>query len=117
MASSQFETTVFLCKGKSTIRTRFGEESAARVRLLRRPKESVQCASPELAMPVTTVWKVLCKRLELHSYRLQLLQALKPTGYGLRDKFANDMLIHAHENLIDYIVFSDESTRFTSVDM
>ncbi|GFU41554.1 hypothetical protein TNCV_2792681 [Trichonephila clavipes] len=34
-------------------------------------------------MPVTTVWKILRKRLELRRYRLQLLQALKPTDYGL----------------------------------
>ncbi|GFS48380.1 uncharacterized protein TNCV_2297261 [Trichonephila clavipes] len=61
-------------------------------------------------MEVTTVWKVLRKRLELRPYRLQLLQALKSTDYSLRTKFTNDMLIHANENVMDYVVLRDKST-------
>ncbi|GFT32601.1 DUF4817 domain-containing protein [Trichonephila clavipes] len=60
-------------------------------------------------MPVATVRKILRKCLELRPYRLQLLQALKPTDYGLRAKFASDMLMDSDENFLDYVVFSDES--------
>ncbi|GFT77878.1 DUF4817 domain-containing protein [Trichonephila clavipes] len=61
-------------------------------KLLRSPKKSVLRASRELAMPVRTVWEALRERLELHHLsRLQFLQTLKPTDYGLHAKFANDM--------------------------
>ncbi|GFX90474.1 hypothetical protein TNCV_2073521 [Trichonephila clavipes] len=74
---------------KSTGRPRLSEKSVARVRysFLCNLKKSVLRTSRELVMPVTTVGKVLRKRLELRPYRLQLLQALKPTGYGLHAKF------------------------------
>ncbi|GFU10114.1 DUF4817 domain-containing protein [Trichonephila clavipes] len=106
----QFETTDCLCKGKNTERPRHSEESVTRVRetFLRSPNISVRRASRELAMPMRTVWKVLRKRLELRPYRLHLLQALKPTDYGLRAKFTNDT--RANEHLMDLVVFSDEST-------
>ncbi|GFU65501.1 uncharacterized protein TNCV_634241 [Trichonephila clavipes] len=42
--------------------------------------------------------------------RMQFLQTLKPIDYDLRAKVANNMLMHANENLMDYVVFSDEST-------
>ena len=48
----------------------------------RSPKKSVRRTSRELAIPVMSVWRILRRRLQLHPYRLQLLQALKPTDYG-----------------------------------
>ncbi|GFS84795.1 hypothetical protein TNCV_2956911 [Trichonephila clavipes] len=62
------------------------------MRLVLSLKKSVLHTSHELAMPVTTVWKVLRKRLELRPYRLLLLQALKQTDYGLRAKFATTLV-------------------------
>ena len=58
------------------------EESVERVSdtFARSPKKSVRRASRELAIPVMSVWR----RLQLRPYRLQLLQALKPTDYGAR---------------------------------
>lgn len=105
----QFETTGCLCKGKSTGRPRVSEESVERVResFTRSPRKSVRKASRELTMPVTTVWKVVRKRLQLRPYRFKLLQALKPTDNGLRANFAHEML---HDDFLDRIVFSDEST-------
>ena len=50
----------------------------------RSPKTSVRRASRELAIPVMSVWRILGRRLQLRPYRLQLLQALKPTDYGAR---------------------------------
>ena len=43
------------------------------------PKKSVRRVSRELAIPVMSVWRILRRRLQLRPYRLQLLQALKPT--------------------------------------
>ncbi|XP_031330713.1 uncharacterized protein LOC116161496 [Photinus pyralis] len=108
----QFQDTGCLCKGKSTGRPRTSEESVEQVRnsLTRSPMKSVRKASRELAIPVTTVWRVLRRRLELRPYRLQLLQALKPTDHLLRANFANDMLLHDNEDFLDLVVFSDEST-------
>lgn len=76
----------------------------------RSPKKSVRKASRELQVPVSTVWKVVRKRLQLRPYRLELLQALKPTDHGLRANFANDMLFHDDDDFMDRVVFSDEST-------
>lgn len=106
----QFENTGCLCKGKSTGRPRVSEESVERVReaFTRSPTKSVRKGSRELALPVTTVWKVLRKRLQLRPYRLQLLQALKPIDHGLRATFAHEMLLH--DDLLHHVVFSDEST-------
>ena len=50
----------------------------------RSPKKSVRRDSRELAIPVMFVWRILRRRLQLRLYRLQLLQALKPTDYGAR---------------------------------
>ena len=33
-----------------------------------------------------SVWRILQRRLQLRPYRLQLLQALKPTDYGGRSE-------------------------------
>ncbi|GFV02034.1 hypothetical protein TNCV_2648831 [Trichonephila clavipes] len=33
----------------------------------------------------------------------------KPTDYGLRAEFANDLLMYTNENNMDYVVFSDGS--------
>lgn len=108
----QFEETGCLCKGKSPGRPKVSEERVEQVReaFVRSPKKSVRRASRELAIPVTSVWRVLRRRLHLHPYHLQLLQALKPTDYGLRANFATDMLRHDDEDFLTRIVFSDEST-------
>ena len=77
---------------------------------LHSPKKSVWRASRELAIPVMSVWRILWRHLQLRPYRLQLLQALKPTYYGACTDFANDMLLHTDDNFVDRVVFSDEST-------
>ena len=51
---------------------------AVRVAFHRSPRKSVRVASNELAIPRSTVHKVLHKRLRLHAYKLQIVQALKP---------------------------------------
>lgn len=112
----QFEDTGCLCKGKSTGRPKVSEETVERVResFTRSPKKSVRKASRELVIPPSTVWKIVRKRLHLHPYRLQLLQALQPTDYGLRANFATEILFHDDDDLLGHVVFSDESTFHTS---
>ena len=80
----QFEDKGCLCKGKSSRRPRMIEERVERVSdaFALSPKKSVWRASRELAIPVMFVWTILWRRLQLRPYRLQLLQALKPTDYG-----------------------------------
>ena len=62
------------------------EERVVRVSyaFARSPKKSVRRASRELAISVMSVLRILRRRLQLRPYRLQLLQALKPTDYGAR---------------------------------
>ena len=50
----------------------------------RNPKKSFRRASRELAVPVTSVWRILRRPLQLRPYRLQFSRALKPTDYGAR---------------------------------
>ena len=80
----QFEDTGCLSKGKSSARPSMIEEHVEQVSdaFARSPKKSVRRASCELAIPVMSVWRILQRHLQLCPYRLQLLQALKPTDYG-----------------------------------
>ena len=48
------------------------------------PNKSVRRASRELAIPGMSMWRILRRRLQLHPYRLEMLQALKPTDCGAR---------------------------------
>ena len=41
------------------------------------PRKSIGVASNKLAIPRSTILKVLHKRLHLHAYKLQIVQALK----------------------------------------
>nr|XP_053652252.1 cilia- and flagella-associated protein 251-like isoform X1 [Cherax quadricarinatus] len=60
----QFEETGCLCKGKSTGRPRTSEENVRRIQesFLRNPNKSTRHASRELAIPHTTVWRLLKRR-------------------------------------------------------
>ena len=55
--------------------------NAVRVAFHRSPRKSIRVASNELAIPRSTVHKVLHKRLRLHAYKLQIIQALKPNDH------------------------------------
>ena len=76
------------------------------------PTKSVRKAAGELNMPKTTVHDVLRKRLKLHPYKVQLLQAVLPTDKPRRADFTNDMLNRIeHDNqFLQKIWFSDETT-------
>ena len=65
---------------------------AVRVAFHRSPRKSIRVASNELAIPRSTVHKVLHKRLRLHAYKLQIVQALKPDDRPRRAAFAEEIL-------------------------
>ena len=83
---------------------------------LRSPRKSIRRASQELAIPKSTVHRVVRKRLKLYAYKLQLLQALKPNDRPQRAAFATDMLerIDNDPNFLTMIMFSDEATFHVS---
>ena len=58
---------------------------AVRVEFHRSPRKSIRVASNELAIPRSTVHKVLHKRLRFHAYKLQIVQALKPDDHPRRE--------------------------------
>ena len=54
--------------------------------------KSIRTAERELELPPTTVHKVLCKRLRLYAYKVQILLTLQPNYKLKRKEFANNML-------------------------
>lgn len=78
----------------------------------RSPTTSVRTAARELGMPQSTVHKVWHKRLRHYAYKVQLLQALKPTDKPQHKQLAVDMLakIYANNYFLEKICFSNEST-------
>lgn len=110
---TQLMETGCLCKGKSTGRPSHSEETVDRVRqsFLRSPMKSVRKASRELALPRSTVWDVLHKRLKFKAYKLTLVQALTENDKQLRTVFSVNMLeFLENDDFGDRIVFSDEAT-------
>ena len=49
--------------------------NAVRVAFHRSPRKSIRVASNELAIPRSTIYKVLHKRLRLHAYKSQIVQS------------------------------------------
>jgi hypothetical protein len=78
----------------------------------RSPRKSIIRASRELGVPLSTVHKIVHKRLRLHAYKLQLLHHIKPADHRKRTDFAVEMLsrIEENESCLDLVLFSDEST-------
>ena len=62
-----------------------------RVAFHRSPRKSICVASNELAIPPSTVHKVLHKRLRLHAYKLQIVQALKLDDHPRPAAFAKSL--------------------------
>ena len=61
---------------------------AVRVAFYRSPRKSIRVGSNELAIPRSTVHKVLHKQIRLHAYKLQIVQALKPDDHPCQAAFA-----------------------------
>ena len=109
----QFQERGCLCKKKSPGRPSVSEAHVTRIRSTfeRSPRKSTYRASRELAIPQSTVWRVLRRRLHLKPYRLCLVQALTDDDKRKRIDFCSSMLeMIDDETFISRLVFSDEAT-------
>jgi hypothetical protein len=52
------------------------------------PTKSIRRAAFELNIPCLTVYKMLHKRLRLHAYKVQIVQAIEPKDQSQRQTFA-----------------------------
>jgi transposase len=78
----QFQTTGYLCEGKSAGRPRFRRKcGTSEIVFTSQSEKSVRHASRELEMSTVTVWRMLWKRLEMKPNRLYLLQFLQLFWY------------------------------------
>ena len=84
-----FMETSSILDRKRSGRPSIDEETvdAVRVAFHRSPRKSIRVASNELAIPRSPVHKVLHKRLRLHAYKLQIVQALKPDDHPRQAAF------------------------------
>ena len=89
---------------------------AVRVAFHRSPRKSIRVASNELAIPRSTVHKVLHKQLRLHTYKLQIVQALKPDDHSRRAAFAEEVFQRIDDDnvYLNSVIFSDEATFYAS---
>ena len=95
--------------GKRSGRPSIDEETvdAVRVAFHHSPRKPIRIASNELAIPRRTVHKVSHKRLRLHAYKLQIVQALKPDDRPRRATFAEEILqrIEDDNDYLNSVVF------------
>ena len=109
-----FKESGCLCKGKSPGRPRVSEEHVERIHdaFQRSPRKSTREASRELAIPQTTVWRVLKSRLHMKPYKLSLVQALNNDDKKMRRAFCESMLemVEDDETMFSRLIFSDEAT-------
>ena len=76
------------------------------------PRKSMCRASQELKVLQSTVSKILCKRLRLHTYKLQLVQKLHLEENEMWHAFCGNLqvLLENDDDLLAKIIFSDEAT-------
>ena len=65
----------------------------------------------ELHMLQSSVWCILCKRLHVKGYLLQLLQVLNPQDHNLRLHFCMDFQqLLEEDGFAEKLIFSDKAT-------
>ena len=81
-----------LLNGVSSVRPRTSAENIECVKqgFSRCLMKYIRIAARELELPLTTVHKVLYKRLQLYAYKVQMLQRLQPNNRPKRKEFAED---------------------------
>ena len=88
-------------------RPRTPQENIKRVRqaFYRSPMKSIGTAARQLALPRSTVHKVLHKNLRLYAHEVQMLQALQPNDMPRRKEFAVNMLQRPVRNSRSFVPF------------
>ena len=84
---NKFKETGSVLIGKTTGSPRVSDERVEQEQdaFVRSPSKSIRVASRQVNMPISTVHKVLRKRLHLYAYKLQLLQDIKPDDPARRE--------------------------------
>lgn len=110
----KFQETGSVKKGKTSGRPKTSEEQVERIRVAftEDSRKSTRRASRELAIPHTTVWRMLRRRLHMKPYRLSLVQALTNDDKRKRMEFCSLMMENMDEDdtFTSRLVFSDEAT-------
>lgn len=116
--SKQFINTGSVKKQSRPGRPPVSDQTVEIIRLscVRSPKKSLPRRSLELGVPISTLHKVLHKRLHLRAYKIQILQTIKPKDIIKRAGFATFMLeqIEENESFLSKVIFSDEATFHTN---
>lgn len=75
------------------------------------PNKPIRRHSQELNLSRGTLHNILKKDLNLHAYKVQLVQELKPTDHGKRRQFVEWVIAAEQQNegFIKNIIFSDET--------
>lgn len=107
----KFEATGSTLNEPHSGRTRTTREpvNVERVResIREQPRLSTRKRASVLNLPRTSLNRILHKDLHLHPYKIQIVQALKPSDHAQRLKFADEML--EKFSSFNNILFSDEA--------
>ena len=71
----------------------------------------IRYRAQQLSLCASTLWKILCKDLHFHAYKIQLVQELKPRDHRTRRLFAEwaEGRIGMDPQFSSKILFSDEA--------
>lgn len=102
--------SVLNIKTPQRVRPVRSEENVANIResVAQEPKTSIRRRSQQLGLRYTSTQRILAKDLNLHPYKVQITQELKPRDHLQRRMFCEWMLQHE----VDFsrkIIFSDEA--------
>jgi len=96
-----------------SVRHRRSAENIAAVResVRENPRRSISRRSQELGLSATSTWRILRRDLDLHSYKIQLIQELKVNDHRQRHVFADWVLeqLEVNPNFAKQIIFNDEA--------
>jgi hypothetical protein len=108
----RFDKTGDVSKGKSSERPQVGEDIVEdlKQRMEQNPRTSLPRLSAQSGVPLSTCQKIMKKRINLHPYKVSLVQELKPADYPRRVAYCNWFLNHMNDNrTLDLSFFSDEA--------
>jgi hypothetical protein len=109
---NRFLTTGTVSKGKSSGRPPVSDEIVEdlRERVEETPQISVARLSQQSGVPRSTCHKIIKNRLQLHPYKISVIQELQPADYQSRVEYCNWFQNHLNnDHLLDVSFFSDEA--------
>ena len=76
----------------------YGKLRECKTKVSRSPVKFIRTAARESELSLTTVHKVLHKRLQLYAYKVQMLQRLQPNDKPKQKELADNMLQRISED-------------------